>query len=157
MPARLASVADGFAEFDVDDPPYGPDGPLAWPGYGVARKEAADRAGTAESVACGRATVGGVPAVLVEFTRGTRGRPAGGLADADDPAYTAESQYAAGHVDELVTGRREPLADWLALLSGGAPDPAPVPRALGSLTPAASGWEAVRRTCAPGQRPIASR
>jgi acetyl-CoA carboxylase carboxyl transferase subunit beta len=242
----LASVADGFAEFDVDDPPDGPDGPLAWPGYGVARKVAADRTGTAESVVCGRGTVGGVPAVLVAFdfrflggsvgsgtgrriagafarareaglpvvsliaTGGTRmqegmislrqlqiiageaartptphvavlrdpttggvwaslgagadvvlasrgaqvgfaGRRVRPPADADDPAYTAESQYAAGHVDELVTELREPLAAWLALLSGGGPDPAPVPRALGSLTPAASGWEAVRRTRAPGR------
>jgi acetyl-CoA carboxylase carboxyl transferase subunit beta len=239
--AVIASVAADFDEFPVDDPPHGPDGPLSWAGYGVARKEAAVRSGTDESVVCGRGTVGGVAAVLVAFdfrflggsvgsgtgarivdafaragaaglpvvsliaTGGTRmqegvlslrqlqliagaavrtptphvavlrdpttggvwaslgagadvvlaergaqvgfaGRRVRPAADADDPAYTAESQFAAGNVDELVEPPYESLADWLALLSGGAPRPAPVPRALGSLTPADSGWAAVRRT-----------
>ncbi len=236
----IAAVASDFGEFAVDEPPYGPDGPLSWPGYEKARFVAAERSGTAESVVCGRGTVGGVAAVLVAFdfrflggsvgsgtgkritdafararaaglpvvsliatggTRmqegvvslrqlqliageavrtptphvavlrdpttggvwaslgagadvvlaqrdaqvgfaGRRVRPAG---DADDPAYTARSQFAAGNVDELVDDPREPLAEWLALLSAGSPEPAPVPRALGSLTPADSGWAAVRR------------
>ncbi|MGH3758104.1 carboxyl transferase domain-containing protein [Actinophytocola sp.] len=246
----IASVAAGFSEFDVDDSPDGPDGPLSWAGYGVARKDAAARSGTAESVVCGRGLVGEVATVLIAFDfrffggsvgSGTGARIAGAFAraraaglpvvsliatggtrmqegmvslrqlqliagaaartgtphvavlrdpttggvwaslgagadvvlaergaqvafagrrvrlaeTAGDPAYTAEGQFAAGHVDELVTGLREPLADWLALLSGGSPDPAPVPRALGSLTPVPSGWAAVRRARSP-ERPRAA-
>jgi acetyl-CoA carboxylase carboxyl transferase subunit beta len=71
---------------------------------------------------------------------GRRVRPA-----ADDPAYTAEGQHAAGNVDELVTDLRAQLGAWLALLSGGSAAPAPVPRALGALTPAPTGWAAVTR------------
>jgi acetyl-CoA carboxylase carboxyl transferase subunit beta len=248
--AVIAAVTSDFREFEVDDPPYGTDGPLSWPGYGVARKEAAARSGTPEAVVCGRGRVGtdehGVDAVLVAFdfrflggsvgsgtgrriahafararvsglpvvsliaTGGTRmqegmvslrqlqliageaartrtphvavlrdpttggvwaslgagadvvlaergaqvgfaGRRVRPAADADDPAYTAESQFAAGHVDELVDAPREPLSDWLALLSGGSPQPAPVPRALGSRTPADSGWAAVRRARSAGR------
>jgi len=244
--AVLATVADGFVEFAADASVRGQDGPLSWPGYGVARKDAAARAGTAESVVCGQGTVGGVPAVLVAFdfrylggsvgsatgaliagafarareaglpvvsliaTGGTRlqegmlslrqlqvvagaaartptphvavlrdpstggvwaslgagadvvlaqrgaqvgfaGRRVRPVADADDPAYTAAGQYAAGHVDELVADLREPLAAWLALLTGGSPEHAPVPRALGSPDPAPSGWAAVRRARAPGR------
>ncbi|HEV7646528.1 MAG TPA: carboxyl transferase domain-containing protein [Actinophytocola sp.] len=236
----LDTLVDGFTEFDADDSPYGPDGPLSWAGYGAARSAAAARSGTAESVVCGRGTVGGVEAVLVAFdfrflggsvgtgtgarivsafararagglpvvsliaTGGTRmqegvlslrqlqliagaaartptphvavlrdpatggvwaslgagadvvlaepgaqvafaGRRVRPPSDADDPAFTAESQFAAGHVDELVGSLRSQLADWLSLLTGGSPTPAPVPRALGSLTAAPSGWEAVRR------------
>jgi acetyl-CoA carboxylase beta subunit len=246
----LASVAAEFVEFAADGSLCSPDGPLSWSGYGIARKEAAARAGTVESVVCGRGTVGGVPAVLVAFdfrylggsvgsatgaliadafarareaglpvvsliaTGGTRmqegmvslrqlqlvagsaaraatphvavlrdpttggvwaslgagadvvlaergaqvgfaGRRVRPAADADDPAYTAAGQYAAGHVDELVTDLREPLAAWLTLLTGGSPEPAPVPRALGSLDQAASGWAAVRRARAP-ERPRAA-
>jgi acetyl-CoA carboxylase carboxyl transferase subunit beta len=235
----IAGLADDFAEFDADPSPYGPDGPLDWAGYGTARKEAAARSGTEESVVCGRGTVGGVPAVLVcfdfrflggsvgtgtgarivqAFTRArTSGLPVvsliatggtrmqegvlslrqlqlitreavrlttphiavlrdpttGGVwaslgagADvvlaergaqvafagrrvrpvAEDPAYTAEGQLAAGNVDELVDSPFEAVGAWLRVLSGERGEPADVPRALGSAEAAASGWDAVQRT-----------
>ncbi|MEV7553223.1 carboxyl transferase domain-containing protein [Amycolatopsis sp. NPDC089917] len=67
---------------------------------------------------------------------------------ADDPAYTAENQYAAGYVDELVTedALHERLEAWLGFLRGGDRNrPADVPRALGVLHPARDGWDAVQR------------
>ncbi|MGW4826109.1 carboxyl transferase domain-containing protein [Amycolatopsis japonica] len=85
-----------------------------------------------------------VPGAQVGFA-GRRVRPP---RYADDPAYTAESQYAAGYVDELVT--EDAIADrlevWLGLLIGGARNrPADLPRALGALDPAPDGWQAVQR------------
>jgi acetyl-CoA carboxylase carboxyl transferase subunit beta len=85
-----------------------------------------------------------VPGAQVGFA-GRRVRPE---RYADDPAYTAENQYAAGYLDELVT--EDALADrlevWLGLLTGGTGDrPADLPRALGSLEPARDGWHAVQR------------
>ncbi|HWM02318.1 MAG TPA: carboxyl transferase domain-containing protein [Actinophytocola sp.] len=238
----IATLTDDFVEFEVDDPRYGPAGPLDWAGYDVSRKAAAQRSGTSESVVCGRGTVGGRPAVLVAFdfrflggsvgtgtgarivaafamaresrlpvvsliaTGGTRmqegvlslrqlqlimaeaarlstphlavlrdpttggvwaslgagadvvlavrgaqvgfaGRRVRPVAVADDPSYTAESQYAAGSVDELVDEAALPevLAAWLALSADPVAGPAEVPRALGELTPPADGWAAVRR------------
>ncbi|MFE5570357.1 carboxyl transferase domain-containing protein, partial [Amycolatopsis japonica] len=85
-----------------------------------------------------------VPGAQVGFA-GRRVRPP---RYADDPAYTAESQYAAGYVDELVTedaiaGR---LEVWLGLLTGRSRNrPAELPRALGALDPAPDGWQAVQR------------
>ena len=192
-----------------------PSDPLSWAGYDEARSAAAQRAGTAESVVCGRGTVGGAEAVLIAFdfrflggsvgtgtgarivsafararaaglpvvsliaTGGTRmqegmlslrqlqliageaartptphvavlrdpatggvwaslgagadvvlaepgaqvafaGRRVRPPSDADDPAFTAEAQLAAGHVDELVDSLPEQLADWLSLLTDGS-------------------------------------
>jgi acyl-CoA carboxylase subunit beta len=84
---------------------------------------------------------------------GRRVRPA---AFADDPAYTAASQYAAGNVDELVDEAElsAVLSSWLALLADPAAGPAEVPRALGALTPPADGWAAVQRARS-AQRPRA--
>lgn len=67
---------------------------------------------------------------------------------ADDPAYTAEGQFAAGQVDELVEEERltDRLGEWLDLLSGEpGKRPADVPGALGVLDPAPDGRQAVRR------------
>ncbi|MFI5564201.1 carboxyl transferase domain-containing protein [Amycolatopsis japonica] len=85
-----------------------------------------------------------VPGAQVGFA-GRRVRPS---RYADDPAYTAESQYAAGYVDELVA--EDAIADrlevWLGLLTGGSRNrPADLPRALGALDPAPDGWQAVQR------------
>ncbi|MGW4132359.1 carboxyl transferase domain-containing protein [Amycolatopsis japonica] len=85
-----------------------------------------------------------VPGAQVGFA-GRRVRPP---RYADDPAYTAESQYAAGYVDELVT--EDAIADrlevWLGLLTGRSRNrPAELPRALGALDPAPDGWQAVQR------------
>lgn len=245
----IARLVDDFVEFDaVDaiDTANGPDGPLGWAGYGVSRKAAAARSGTAESVVCGRGTLGGIAVVLVAFdfrflggsvgtgtgaritqafararvsglpvvsliaTGGTRmqegvlslrqlqlitreavrlrtphiavlrdpttggvwaslgagadvvlaergaqvgfaGRRVRPTATADDPAYTAEAQFAAGHVDELVDAPAAPLAEWLRLLTDPSGEPAAVPRALGSPTRAANGWQAVERARAAGR------
>ncbi|MCH6159602.1 carboxyl transferase domain-containing protein [Streptomyces marispadix] len=88
-----------------------------------------------------------LPGAQVAFA-GSRVRPA----DADPAAYTAEGQYAAGHVDQIV---EQPelgtvLARWLTLLTGGSAgspgghgggarvSPAPVPAALPSGEPSDS-------------------
>lgn len=65
----------------------------------------------------------------------------------DDAAYTAESQFAGGFVDQLVSEGEVSgaVAAWLRHLAGSA-EPAEVPRALGELTPAEDGWTAVLRT-----------
>ncbi|MFD6071295.1 carboxyl transferase domain-containing protein [Amycolatopsis lurida] len=85
-----------------------------------------------------------VPGAQVGFA-GRRVRPE---RYADDPAYTAENQYAAGYVDELVA--EEAITDrlevWLGLLTGASRNrPAELPRALGALDPALDGWQAVLR------------
>ncbi|MEU3768762.1 carboxyl transferase domain-containing protein [Amycolatopsis keratiniphila] len=69
-----------------------------------------------------------VPGAQVGFA-GRRVRPP---RYADDPAYTAESQYAAGYVDELVAedAIADRLESWLGLLTGGSRHrPAERPRA----------------------------
>jgi acetyl-CoA carboxylase alpha subunit len=70
---------------------------------------------------------------------------------ADDSAYTAEAQFAAGYVDELVDEQELTglVAEWLSHLATRPLPPAEVPRALGDLTPAEDGWQAVLRTRAP--------
>ncbi|MEU9029289.1 carboxyl transferase domain-containing protein [Streptomyces sp. NPDC048383] len=82
-----------------------------------------------------------LPGAQVGFA-GSRVRPA----DADPAAYTAEGQYAAGHVDAVVPPAELPavLADWLRVLA--APrttDPVPPPAALADVAPPATGWDAV--------------
>lgn len=94
-----------------------------------------------------------VPGAQVGFA-GSRVRPAGD--DDAVAAYTAEGQFAGGHVDRLVSPENLPgtLASWLRLLTarrGGAPD---LPRALGVRTEPDSGWAAVRAARAE-QRPRA--
>lgn len=79
---------------------------------------------------------------------GRRTRPP---ATADDPAYLAEAQFAAGFVDELVDSVQGPVAEWLSHLTAGPLRRAEVPAALGDLTPAPDGWQAVLRTRAPGR------
>jgi acetyl-CoA carboxylase beta subunit len=85
---------------------------------------------------------------------GRRVRPA---ADSDDPAYTAEGQYANGHVDEVVdpADLRKALAAWLRLLQSSGDEPAEVPRALGSADLPADGWAAVEQARA-AHRPRAA-
>jgi acetyl-CoA carboxylase carboxyl transferase subunit beta len=253
----LAAVATGFIEFPVrhEEPPAAEDdGPLGWDGYGLARKRAAERTGTDESVVCGRGFVDGRPAVLIAFefgflggsvgtgtgarivdafsraraerlpvvsliaTGGTRmqeGVPAlrqlqriarqavllresglphiavlrnpttGGVwaslgaaadvviavrgaqvafagrrtrppATADDSAYIAEAQFAAGFVDELVDEDAVSglVGEWMSHLATHPLRRTEVPRALGDLTPAPDGWRAVVRARAP-ERPRA--
>ena len=67
--------------------------------------------------------------------------------DADDPVFTAEGQLQAGQVDAVVDAEALSgvLARWLNLLTGGGPDPAEVPRALGARELPEDGWSAVTR------------
>ncbi|MFG2296972.1 carboxyl transferase domain-containing protein [Streptomyces sp. NPDC048603] len=92
-----------------------------------------------------------LPGAQVGFA-GSRVRPA----DADPAAYTAEGQYAAGHVDAVVPAPelRETLAGWLRLLAGPRPEhpgPADPPTALADVTPPETGWDAVRLARRPGR------
>ena len=90
------------------------------------------------SLGAGADVVIGVAGAQVGFA-GSRVRPA------DDPAYTAEGQFAHGHVDEVCALAELPsvLAEWITLLTAPSPEPADVPRALGAGEPAADGWAAV--------------
>ncbi|MFF5444771.1 carboxyl transferase domain-containing protein [Streptomyces sp. NPDC012888] len=83
-----------------------------------------------------------LPGAQVGFA-GSRVRPA----DADPAAYTAEGQYAAGHVDAVVPPAelRGVLGLWLRLLAGPHPEPVPAepPAALAGVPLPATGWQAV--------------
>ncbi|WOX26751.1 carboxyl transferase domain-containing protein [Streptomyces solicathayae] len=104
------------------------------------------------TVGAGADVVLALPSAQVAFA-GSRVRPP----DADPAAYTAEDQYAHGHVDAVVRPEelRDTLALWLRLLSApadgpgaGRPAPAPPPPAFagpaGGGEPG-TGWEAVLR------------
>ncbi|MEV6573052.1 carboxyl transferase domain-containing protein [Streptomyces sp. NPDC051577] len=82
-----------------------------------------------------------LPGAQVGFA-GSRVRPA----DADPAAYTAEGQYAAGHVDAVVPAASLPatVTDWLRLLAAPrSTEPVEPPAALADASPPATGWEAV--------------
>ncbi|MFD3756458.1 carboxyl transferase domain-containing protein [Streptomyces sp. NPDC058622] len=87
-----------------------------------------------------------LPGAQVGFA-GSRVRPA----DADPAAYTAEGQYAAGHVDAVVPPAELPgtLAGWLRVLTAPRPGgPVEPPDALGGVhdgAPPETGWDAVRQ------------
>ncbi|MGW0391686.1 carboxyl transferase domain-containing protein [Streptomyces sp. NPDC003042] len=84
-----------------------------------------------------------LPGAQVGFA-GSRVRPA----DADPAAYTAEGQYAAGHVDAVVPAPELAgvLADWLRLLTAPpAAGPVEPPAALAAVAPPATGWDAVQQ------------
>ncbi|KAA5838390.1 acetyl-CoA carboxylase [Saccharopolyspora hirsuta] len=65
--ALVEAIGRGFEEFEPPAVPAAVDGPLGWPGYDDQRARATDRSGAEESVLCGRAQVGELPAVLVAF------------------------------------------------------------------------------------------
>ncbi|MFI6942899.1 carboxyl transferase domain-containing protein [Streptomyces sp. NPDC050418] len=89
-----------------------------------------------------------LPGAQVGFA-GSRVRPA----DADPAAYTAEAQFAHGHVDAVVRAEelRAEVALRLRLLTGPAGPAAEVPRALGDLGRTETGWAAVEAARAPGR------
>ncbi|MFJ3924166.1 carboxyl transferase domain-containing protein [Streptomyces sp. NPDC090022] len=91
-----------------------------------------------------------LPGAQVGFA-GSRVRPA----DADPAAYTAEGQFAAGHVDAVVPPDALPatLGTWLHLLAVPADGPADPPAALGGVPdgPPATGWDAVRQARHPAR------
>lgn len=102
------------------------------------------------SLGAGADVVIGVSGAQVGFA-GSRVRPS------DDPAYTAEGQFAAGTVDLVV----EPedvdatVAKILSLITRGDAVPAEVPRALGAQELPVDGWSAVLRARA-ADRPRAA-
>jgi acetyl-CoA carboxylase beta subunit len=100
------------------------------------------------AVAAGSDVVLAVEGAQVAFA-GSRVRPAG----ADPAAYTAQAQYAAGHVDRLVPAGalRPALGRWLALLAGEPGGRVAPPRALRPATPPTTGWEAVVRARSAGR------
>ncbi|QEV50023.1 acetyl-CoA carboxylase [Streptomyces vinaceus] len=90
-----------------------------------------------------------LPGAQVGFA-GSRVRPA----DADPAAYTAEGQYAAGHVDAVVppSGLPGALADWLRVLAAPrSAEPVEPPAALADVPPPQTGWDAVRQARHPGR------
>lgn len=96
-----------------------------------------------------------LPGAQVAFA-GSRVRPEG----ADSWPYTAEGQYEAGHIDQIV-GEEElsgALERWLTLLTGGSDISPPPPKTLSAGRPPSvpsSGQEAVARARA-AQRPRAT-
>ncbi|WP_435582012.1 carboxyl transferase domain-containing protein [Amycolatopsis thermoflava] len=88
-----------------------------------------------------------LPGAQVGFA-GSRVRPSG-----DASAYTAESQLASGHVDQIVPAAElgERLGRWLSLLTGADGQPAEPPSALGGGELPADGWAAVRAARAPSR------
>jgi acetyl-CoA carboxylase carboxyl transferase subunit beta len=95
-----------------------------------------------------------LPGAQVGFA-GSRVRPA----DADPAAYTAEEQYATGHVDAVVPAEELPavLGDWLRVLAAPrSPEPVAPPAALADAAAPPTGWDAVRLARHP-DRPRARR
>ncbi|WP_236796712.1 carboxyl transferase domain-containing protein [Amycolatopsis sp. GM8] len=86
-----------------------------------------------------------LPGAQVGFA-GSRVRPAG-----DDSAYTAESQLASGHVDQIVEDLPGALARWLPLLTNRCHTTPEPPAALGSAGVPETGWDAVRAARAPSR------
>ncbi|MEU6862960.1 carboxyl transferase domain-containing protein [Streptomyces sp. NPDC046876] len=90
-----------------------------------------------------------LPGAQVGFA-GSRVRPA----DADPAAYTAEGQFAAGHVDAVVPPAELPgvVADWLRVLAAPrSAEPVDPPAALADAAPPAGGWDAVRQARHPAR------
>ncbi|WP_246244168.1 carboxyl transferase domain-containing protein [Amycolatopsis pithecellobii] len=79
-----------------------------------------------------------LPGAQVGFA-GSRVRPPG-----DDSAYTAESQLASGHVDQIVEDLPGALARWLTLLTNPCRTIPVPPAALGSARVPETGWDAVQ-------------
>ncbi|MGW1296013.1 carboxyl transferase domain-containing protein [Streptomyces sp. NPDC002533] len=69
----IALLTTGFTELPTPDGDCESDGPLNWQGYGASVARAAERTGEQESVVCGRAVIGGTPAVVISFEFGFLG------------------------------------------------------------------------------------
>ncbi|MEV6591937.1 carboxyl transferase domain-containing protein [Streptomyces acidicola] len=101
----IALVADDFAELPCPAREHEPDGPLAWQGYDASRARAAERTGEKESVVCGRATIGGVEAVVLAFEFGFLGGSLGErTGDLLEAAYTDAREHRLPVVALVATG-----------------------------------------------------
>ncbi|MEU1597828.1 carboxyl transferase domain-containing protein [Streptomyces sp. NPDC005708] len=112
----LALVTEDFGELPHPVRESKPDGPLEWAGYDASRARATARTGEAESVVCGRATVGGTPAVLIAFEFGFLG---GSLGERTGDRLEAAHRYAREHrlpvVSLVATGGSRMQEGMLAL------------------------------------------
>lgn len=101
----LSLVTSDFAELPYPHRSTGPDGPLSWTGYDIARAAATERTGESESVVCGTATVAGRAAVLVSFEfrylGGSLGERTG---DRLEAAYAAARERGLPLVSLIATG-----------------------------------------------------
>ncbi|MCX4908995.1 carboxyl transferase domain-containing protein [Streptomyces sp. NBC_00878] len=85
---------------------YGrPDGPLSWQGYDASRARATARTGEEESVVCGTAVLGTVPAVLISFEFGFLGGSLGErTGDRLEAAYAHAREHRLPVVSLVATG-----------------------------------------------------
>lgn len=82
-----------------------PDGPIGWPGYDALRQRTAERTGEAESVVCGTARIGGVPATVIAFEFGFLGGSLGeGAGDRIEAAFAAARERRTPVVSLVATG-----------------------------------------------------
>ncbi len=103
----VALVTDDFTPLPAPAPTreHGPDGPLAWDGYGTARARATARTGEEESVVCGRAVIGGTAAVVLAFEFGFLGGSLGErTGDRLEAAYTYAREHRLPVVPLVATG-----------------------------------------------------
>jgi acetyl-CoA carboxylase alpha subunit len=112
----LALLTEDFGELPHSVRESKPDGPLEWAGYDASRARAAARTGEEESVVCGRATVGGTPAVLIAFEFGFLG---GSLGERTGDRLESAHRYAREHrlpvVSLVATGGSRMQEGMLAL------------------------------------------
>ena len=104
--AVIGAVCTGFTELPV--PPEDEsavDGPIGWPGYGVARTRAAERTGERESVVCGAGKFGDTEAMVIAwefgFLGGSLGHRTGDLIEA---AFTRARNLTLPVVSMIATG-----------------------------------------------------
>ncbi|WP_371549521.1 acetyl-CoA carboxylase [Streptomyces sp. NBC_00554] len=112
----LVTDDDGFSELPVPIRNFKPDGPLSWQGYDDSRARAATRTGEEESVVCGRAVIGGTPAVLIAFEFGFLGGSLGErTGDRLESAYTYAREHRLPVVPLVATGGSRMQEGMLAL------------------------------------------
>ena len=92
-------------------------GPLGWPGYDDQREQARLRTGQAESVLCGRATVGGRDAVLIAFEFGFLGGSIGSAAGAQIVSAFAQARELRLPVISLVASGGSRVQEGICALS----------------------------------------
>ncbi|WP_405908832.1 carboxyl transferase domain-containing protein [Streptomyces sp. NBC_00828] len=112
----LVTDDDGFSELPAPVRDFETDGPLSWQGYDDSRARAATRTGEEESVVCGRAVIGGTPAVLIAFEFGFLGGSLGErTGDRLESAYTYAREHRLPVVPLVATGGSRMQEGMLAL------------------------------------------